>query len=71
MKRCSRKPHTATQKKPSVDELRNHMQALADQHHEEWSLELAEERPEWIHMLALHLRMVELEHLEGAVEELL
>jgi len=44
---------------------------MSENHNEQWSAELMTTAPYWTHMLALHLRMVELDHLEEAVEELL
>ena len=55
----------------SVDTLRSYMKAVSDNHNEEWSAELMSDAPYWTHLLALHLRMVELDHLEEAVQELL
>ena len=55
----------------SVDTIRSYMKALSEHHDQEWQAELASERPFWIHLLALHLRMIELDHLEEAVGELL
>lgn len=55
----------------SVDTLRSYMQAMSENHNEEWSVELMSDSPCWVHLLALHIRMAELDHLEHAVQELL
>lgn len=53
------------------DQMRDYMARLAADHEEAWTAELYSQRPEWIYLLGLHLRLVALEHLEPAVEELL
>jgi hypothetical protein len=55
----------------TVDTLRSYMQAMSENHNEQWSAELMSDAPYWIHMLGLHLRMIELDRLEEAVGELL
>ena len=55
----------------SLDQMRNYLEALMADHQEAWSRELHTQRPEWIYLLALHLRLAELEHLETAGKELL
>lgn len=64
-----RRPHPAIQ--PTPDQIRRYLKALADQHHEDWSHEVKDEAPHWVYLVALHLRLVELEHMEAAVGELL
>jgi len=68
-----KRPHhrTSTRQPVSVDTLRSYLHAMSENHNEQWSAELMTTAPYWTHMLALHLRMVELDHLEEAVEELL
>ena len=70
MKRASPK-RTARNKKPSPDLIRQYIQRLVDQHQQEWHEELVDTAPYWTHLLCLHLRIVELDHLEEAVQELL
>ena len=70
MKR-GRKQAAARKTEPTPDQIRGYMQALAEQHHEAWQAELTSSAPEWIYLLALHLRMAELEHLDEAAVELL
>ena len=54
----------------SVDQIRQYIQCLIADHEQEWTRELHTERPEWIYLLGLHLRLAELEHLEPAGQEL-
>lgn len=68
MKRASRKSRPAP---VTVDVVRRYMQAMADQHHQQWAAELRGSAPYWELMVAIHLRLVELEHLEAAIQELL
>jgi hypothetical protein len=70
MKRPShgRKTHRP---RPTPDQLLQHIQAFADQHHHEWQLELTDQAPNWTYLLGLHLRLVELEQLTPATGELL
>jgi len=51
--------------------IRRYMAALADNHQQEFQTELQSAAPYWEYMLTVHLRLVELEHLEAAAEELL
>ncbi len=69
MKRASRK--RLSRKKPSPDLIRKHIQRLVDDHHLAWHEELQKPAPYWTHLLALHLRLVELENLENGVGDLL
>jgi hypothetical protein len=69
-----RKPSSrarCTRTNASNDELLAFARLLIDQYQQEWHRELQEEKPEWIYLLNLHLRMVELEQMEPAVKELL
>jgi hypothetical protein len=70
MKRCtkrlaSRKPE------PTPDQVRQYMQALAEEHYQAWHAELTTSAPHWVYLIGLHLRLVELEHLEEAAAEFL
>ena len=69
MKRASSK-RAARNKKPSPDLVRQYIQSLVEQHQHEWHEELMAAAPYWTHLLCLHLRIVELDHLEEAVQEL-
>ena len=69
MKRMRRKRLASAP--PPPDQIRRYMQKLADQHHQDWQLELMEAAPHWVHLIALHLRLIELENMEAAVQELL
>ena len=55
----------------SLDEIEQFMQHLSDEHQQEWHKTVLGESPQWTFLLALHLRLVELEHMKSAVEELL
>lgn len=61
-----------SQTKPvTLDQMQLYIQRSYDHHQQEWHTELLEPAPEWIYLLGVHLRLVELEHLEPAVQELL
>ncbi len=62
---CRRKPN------PTADEIRGYMQALDEEHQAAWYQELLTSAPHWVYLINLHLRMVELEHMEEGVQELL
>ncbi|MDT7815831.1 MAG: hypothetical protein QOJ42_5747 [Acidobacteriaceae bacterium] len=70
MKRPSGKK-IARNRKPSPDLIRRQIQQMGDEHRQAWQEELSAPAPYWSRLLALHLRLVELDHLEEAVEELL
>jgi hypothetical protein len=69
VKRTSRK--RAVRKKPSVHLFRQQIQHLVNEHQMAWHEELMKPSPYWTHLLALHLRLVELENLESGMGELL
>ena len=71
MKKASRKRSAHSKPEPSPDQISNYVRALTEDHHLAWSAELLEDAPEWVYMLGLHLRLVELEHLAEGAEELL
>jgi len=72
MKRPRHRTQRMQAPKPaSVDTLRSYMKATSENHNEEWSAELMSQAPYWEYLLGLHLRMIELDHLEEAVQELL
>lgn len=55
----------------SPEQIREFIEASADEHQELWQEQLLGDAPDFDYMLALHLRLVELEHLEHGVKELL
>ncbi len=58
-------------KQVSPDSLRADIEEVLLAHQLEWARRLAAERIDWTIMLGLHLRLVELEHLEEHLEDLL
>ena len=56
---------------PSIEELRATFEMMADTLHDLWAEEVLSDAPRWGHVLGLHLRICELEHLEEAGLELL
>jgi hypothetical protein len=60
------KPQPAT-----LDQMQLYVERLYNHHQQEWHAELLEPAPEWIYLLGVHLRLVELEQMEPAVQELL
>jgi hypothetical protein len=72
MRKASRKPAARTRKTdPSPEQIRRYMQLMSDQHQLEWGAELRSQAPHWVYLIGLHLRMVELDRMEEAVQELL
>ena len=71
MKRTRRKRLGPSVTEPTPDQLRQYMQVMADEHQQAWQEELMEKAPYWVYLIGLHLRMVELEHMETAVQEFL
>jgi hypothetical protein len=67
----SRKAAAVSKIGPTPDQIRQHIQCMADEHQFAWQAELMTSSPHWVYLLGLHLRMVELDHLEDAVEQLL
>jgi hypothetical protein len=68
-----KKKRTAPQRKPvprNPDEIQQYVQTLYDEHQQEWQSAILDPAPDWPFLLALHLRMIELDHLETAVQEL-
>jgi hypothetical protein len=67
VKRTSRKQRRHGKSEPSPDQIRRYLDHMADEHQLAWHTELLSAAPEWVYLLGLHLRLVELEHLqEGA-----
>ncbi len=55
----------------TLDEIQIYIEQLCDHHQQEWHKRLIAPAPDWTYLLGLHLRIVELEHMQPAVEELL
>ncbi len=58
-------------KQASPDSLRAYIEEVLLAHQLEWARHLAGAEVDWTIMLGLHLRLVELEHLEEHLEDLL
>ena len=71
MKRTSRRRCNQTRTEPTPDQIRQYMRCLAEEHQVAWHEEVMSSAPHWVYLLALHLRMVELEHMEPGAGELL
>jgi hypothetical protein len=71
MRKASRKQCRTRKTEPTPDLIRRYIQCSADEHHLSWQAELTGSAPHWTYMLGLHLRLIELEHLEAAAGELL
>ena len=68
--KSSRKRHAPLPLEPTPgDQIRTYLQELVDQHHQDWNQQLQQAEPEWSHLLALHLRLIELENMEAALQE--
>ena len=68
--RSSRKRHAPLPLEPTPgDQIRTYLHELVDQHYQAWDQQLHQTEPEWSHLLALHLRLVELENMEAALQE--
>ena len=66
-----RKPPAPAKPEPTCDHIQQYMQALAEEHQAAWHAELTSAAPHWVYLIGLHLRLVELEHVEEAAQELL
>ncbi len=71
MKRTRSKRPAPQVAEPTPDQLRQYIQLMAEEHQQAWHEELMEKAPYWVYLIGLHLRMVELEHMETAVGEFL
>ena len=58
-------------KNATPDELEAYIQRFTDEHYAEWHKAVLDAAPQWTFLLALHLRLVELERMKSAVQELL
>lgn len=71
MKHTSRRRSSKPKPEPAPDVMRRYIETMVTDHQQEWQRELMDEAPHFEYLLGIHLRLVELEHLEGAVQELL
>jgi hypothetical protein len=72
MGQARKKRLSARKIEPTADQIRLYMEKMADEHQQGWHEELTGATPpHWVYLLALHLRIVELDHLAVAAEELL
>jgi len=72
MKRRTSKPSVPKPDAPaSVEEILAFGEFVGGVHQEAWQRELHSALPNWTLLLGLHLRLVELENMESAVQELL
>jgi len=55
----------------SIEEILAFGWFISKIHQEEWQREIQSAAPDWTLALSLHLRLVELEHMQSAVAELL
>ena len=69
--KSTRRKRLARSAEPTPDQIRHYMQKLAEQHYQDWQLELTTEAPHWVYLIAIHLRLIELENMESAVQEFL
>ena len=70
MRRASRKKSVRKKTPPTADQLQNFIDAMRVEHEFHFTRELHSAAPNWEYLLALHLRMTELEHLVPAVGDL-
>jgi hypothetical protein len=70
MKRASGKKSARIKTPPTADQLQNFIHAMRVEHEVEFTEELHSRAPHWEYLLALHLRLSELEHLVPAVGDL-
>ena len=68
MKRSSRK---RAQEQLSPEQFREYVNELQSEHQTAWQEQAFSNGPQWIVMLGLHLRLVELERLADGLKELL
>lgn len=70
MRRASRKKSVRVKTPPTADQLQNFIHAMRVEHELYFTQELHSRAPHWEYLLALHLRLTELEHLVPAVGDL-
>ena len=68
MKRASRK---RAEEQLTPEQFREYVKDLQCEHQAAWQEQAFSDGPQWIVMLGLHLRLVELERLADSMEELL
>ena len=66
-----RKSPAPSKTEPTPDHIRHYMQALAEEHQAAWHAELTSAAPHGVYLIGLHLRLIELDHVEEAAQELL
>ena len=71
MKRMPRKRVAPRLAGPTPDQIRGYIQVMAEEHQQAWHAELMGAAPYWVYLMALHLRLVELDHMEEAAQEFL
>jgi hypothetical protein len=69
--KSTRRKRLARSAEPTPDQIRRYLQQLAEQHHEDWQLELMDAAPHWVYLIGIHLRLIELGNMESAVQEFL
>lgn len=67
----SRTARQTTTTLSTQDQIRRYIECSVDEHCLAWQAELVTSAPHWVYLLGLHLRLVELENLESAAQELL
>jgi len=71
VKRNRNKRPATPASEPTPEQLHHYMQKMEDEHQQAWHQELMGKAPYWECLIGMHLRLVELEHMETAVRELL
>jgi hypothetical protein len=71
VKRRPRKKAAHQKPQPTPAQIRRYLECVADEHQQAWHHELMGEAPQWVYLIGLHLRMIELEHMDVAAEEFL
>lgn len=67
MRRAARKKSARLKTPPTADQLQNFIHAMRVEHELQFTQELHSRAPHWEYLLALHLRLTELEHLVPAI----
>jgi len=72
VKRLPRRKTNRKAKKtePTQDQILRYMQCMMDEHQMVWHTTLVSSQPRWRYLLNMHMRMVELEHMQRCLEEL-
>ncbi len=69
-RRRSPSPKGKPKKQASPEQIRACAAEMYQLRQASWHLQLLEERPDWEHLLSLHLQMSELEHMADQLEYL-